>query len=175
MHMKQLYTLHKRARKLLMPSPNMDYNQKCSALKLFPLDKQLLLSKCVLMQKFFHGKAPQYLKDLMILLNVFTFTAINNFCPEQGSISLKRISPFGHFSVVSHHLRYPTEVNTFKRNTFQALTSPTSFNICIFMCYCTLFHFPCCYHFNAFIYITSKLARCVFYLFLIFIFYSMYL
>ena len=64
--MKQLYTLHKRAKKFLMPSPNMDYNQKCCALKLLPLDKQLLLSKCVLMQKVFHGKAPQYLKDLMI-------------------------------------------------------------------------------------------------------------
>ena len=64
--MKQLYTLHKRARKFLMPSPNMDYNQKCCALKLLPLDKQLLLSKCVLMRKVFHGKAPQYLKDLMI-------------------------------------------------------------------------------------------------------------
>ena len=65
-HTKQLYTLHKRAKKFLMPSPNMDYNQKCCALKLLPLAKHLLLSKCVLMQKVFHGKAPQYLKDLMI-------------------------------------------------------------------------------------------------------------
>ena len=92
--MKQLYTLHKRAKKFTMPSPNMDYNQKCCALKLLPLDKQLLLNKCVLMQKVFHGKAPQYLEDLMIPFNVFTFTAINNFCPDQGSITLKRVSPF---------------------------------------------------------------------------------
>ena len=65
-HMKQLYSLHKRAIKFLMPSPNMDYNQKCCALKLLPLDKQLVLNKCVLMQKVVHGKAPQYLKYLMI-------------------------------------------------------------------------------------------------------------
>ena len=44
----------------------MDNNQKCCALKLLPLDKQLLLNKCVLMQKCVHGKAPQYLKDLTI-------------------------------------------------------------------------------------------------------------
>ena len=65
-HMKQLYSLHKRAVKFLMPIPNLDYKQKCCALKLLPLDKQLLLNKCVLMQKVVHGKAPQYLKDLMI-------------------------------------------------------------------------------------------------------------
>ena len=65
-HMKQLYSLHKRAVKFLIPIPNLDYKQKCCALKLLPLDKQLLPNKCVLMQKVVHGKAPQYLKDLMI-------------------------------------------------------------------------------------------------------------
>ena len=48
-YMKQLYSLHKRAVKLLMPISNIDYKQKCCALKLRPLDKQLLLNKCVLM------------------------------------------------------------------------------------------------------------------------------
>ena len=38
-HMKQLYSLHKRAVKFLMPIPNLDYKQKCCALKLLPLDK----------------------------------------------------------------------------------------------------------------------------------------
>ena len=52
--------------KLLMPIPNMDYKQKCCALKLLHLGKQQLLKKCVLMQKAVHGKAPQYLKDLLI-------------------------------------------------------------------------------------------------------------
>ena len=64
-HMKQLYSLHKRAVKVLMPIPNINYKQKCCALKLLPLDKQLLLNKCVLMQMVVHGKPPQYLKDLM--------------------------------------------------------------------------------------------------------------
>ena len=57
-HMKQLYSLHKRAVKILMPIPNLEYKQKCCALKLLPLDKQLLLNKCVLMQKVVHGKIP---------------------------------------------------------------------------------------------------------------------
>ena len=65
-HMKQLYSLHKRAVKFLMPIPNLDYKQKFCALKLLPLDKQLLLNSCVLMQKVVRGKAPQYLKDRMI-------------------------------------------------------------------------------------------------------------
>ena len=59
MHMKQLYSLYKCGIKFSMPSPNMDYNQKCCALKLLPLDKQLLLINYVLMQKFVHRKAPQ--------------------------------------------------------------------------------------------------------------------
>ena len=95
-HMKQLYSsLHKRAVKFLMPIPNLDYKQKCCALKLLPLGKQLLLNKCVLMQKVVHGKAPQYLKDLMIpseRLHVHGNKQLN--CPEQGLISLKRVSPF---------------------------------------------------------------------------------
>ena len=65
-HMKQLYSLHKPAIQFLMPSPNMDYNQKYRALKILPLEKQILLNKYVLMQKVVHGKAPQYTKDLII-------------------------------------------------------------------------------------------------------------
>ena len=97
--MKQLYTLHKRARKFLMPSPNMDYNQKCCALKLLPLDKQVLLNKCVLMQKVFHGKAPQYLKDLVILLNVFTFMGITTFAQNKDRYLSNEFLLFGLFSV----------------------------------------------------------------------------
>ena len=52
-HMKQLYSLHKRAVNFFI-----DYKQKCCALKLLPLDKQLLLNKCVLMQNVVHGKIP---------------------------------------------------------------------------------------------------------------------
>ena len=66
MHMKQLYSLHNRVVKLLLPMPKKDHKQECCAFQLLPLDKQLLLNKCVLMQKVVHGKTPQYLKDLMI-------------------------------------------------------------------------------------------------------------
>ena len=48
----QLHSLYKRAMKLLMPIPNVDYKQNCCVL----IYKQLLLSKCVLMQKIVHGK-----------------------------------------------------------------------------------------------------------------------
>ena len=64
--MKRLYSLHKHAENFSTLIPNMDYKQKCCAFKLLPLDKRLLLNKCVLMQKVVHGKAPQYLKDLVI-------------------------------------------------------------------------------------------------------------
>ena len=50
-NLKLLYSVHKRAIKLLMPTPDMDHKQKCHVLKLLPLNKQLLLSMCVLMQK----------------------------------------------------------------------------------------------------------------------------
>ena len=56
--------LRARAINFLMPIPNMDYKPKTR--KLLPLDKQLLLNKCVLMQKVVHGKAPKYLKELTI-------------------------------------------------------------------------------------------------------------
>ena len=64
--LKQAYSLHRRAIKVLMPAPDMDYIQKGRALRLLPLDKQLLFNECVLMRKVVHGKAPQYLKDPMI-------------------------------------------------------------------------------------------------------------
>ena len=62
----QLYSLNKRAIKVLMQTPDMDYLQKCRAVILLPLDKQLLLNKRVRMQKVVHGKASKYLKVLMI-------------------------------------------------------------------------------------------------------------
>ena len=68
-HMKQLYPLCKCAIKFLVPILNKDYKGKCCALKLLPLDKQLLLTKYFLMQKVVHSKTQQYLKlvkDLMI-------------------------------------------------------------------------------------------------------------
>ena len=77
-----------------MPIPNLDYKQKCCALKLLPLDKQLLLNKCVLMQTVVQGKDPQYLKDLMIPSERLHVHGNNSFCSEQGLVALKRVSPF---------------------------------------------------------------------------------
>ena len=118
-HMKQLYSLHKRAVKFLIPIPNIDYKQKCCALK------QLLLKKCVLMQKVVHGKVPQYLKDLMIpserlhgnkqLLPRTRIDIFNTSFSFSGSSA---------WNSLAHHLRYPMELKTFKTKTFQALAKP---------------------------------------------------
>ena len=58
--LKQAYSLHRRAIKVLMPAPDMDYIQKGRALRLLPLDKQLLLNKCVLMGEKKHTKKQQH-------------------------------------------------------------------------------------------------------------------
>ena len=48
----------------------------------------------ILMQKVVHGKAPQYLKDLMIPSERLHVHGNNSFCSEQGLVALKRVSPF---------------------------------------------------------------------------------
>ena len=126
-HMKQLYSLHKRAIQFLMPSPNMDYNQKCCAPKLLPLDKQLLLNKCVLMQKIVHGKAPQYLKDLMIPFERLHVHGNKQLLPRTRIDIFKtsfHCSGSLAWNSLPHRLRYPMEVKTFKRKAFHALTKP---------------------------------------------------
>ena len=78
-----------------MPNPNMDYNQKCCALKLLPLDKQQLLpKKCVLMRKAVHDEAPEYLKDLMIPSERLHVHGNIQLLPRTRIDSLKRVSPF---------------------------------------------------------------------------------
>ena len=126
-HMKQLYSLHKRAVKFLMPIPNLDYKQKCCALKLLPLDKQLLLNKCVLMQKVVHGKAPQYLKDLMIPSERLHVHGNKQLLPRTRTGIFKTSFSFSGslaWNSLAHHLRYPMELKTFKRKAFQALAKP---------------------------------------------------
>ena len=124
-HMKQLYSLHKGAIKFLMPSPNMDYNQKCCALKLLPLDKQLLLNKCVLMQKVVHGTDPQYLKDLMISSQRLHVHENKQLLPRTRIDIFKMTFSFLgclEWNSLTHHLRYPMEVKTIQKKTFHALT-----------------------------------------------------
>ena len=56
-HMKQLYSLHKRTVKVLTPISNMDYKQKYSALKLLPIDKQLFLNNNKKLNVFYFKKS----------------------------------------------------------------------------------------------------------------------
>ena len=124
--MKQLYSLHKRAVKFLMPIPNLDYKQKCCALKLLPLDKQLLLNKCVLKQKVVHGKAPQYLKDLMIPSGRLHVHGNKQLLPRARIDIFETSFSFSGslaWNSLAHHLRYPMELKTFKRKAFQALAN----------------------------------------------------
>ena len=126
-HMKQLYSLHKRAIKFLMPSPNKNYNQKCCALKLLPLDKQLLLNKCGLMQKAVHGKAPQYLKDLLIPSDRLHVHGNKQLLPRTRTDIFKTSFSFWGplaWNSLPHYLTYPMELKTFKSKAFQALTKP---------------------------------------------------
>ena len=126
-HMKQLYSLHKHAIKFSMPSPNMDYNQKCCALKLLPVHKQLLLNKYVRMQKVVHSKAPWYLKDLMIPSEHLHIHGNKQLLPRTRTDIFKTSFSFSGFlawNSLPHHLRYPMEVKTVKRKAFQAFTKP---------------------------------------------------
>ena len=136
-HMKQLYSLHKRAVKLLMPIPNIDYKQKCCALKLLPLDEQLLLNKCVLMQKVVQGKAPQYLKDLMIPSERLHVHGNKQLSPRTRIDIFKTSFSFSRslaWNSLVHHHRYPMELKTFKRKAFQALAKlPRYFFILLFL------------------------------------------
>ena len=116
----------------------MDYNQKCCALKLLPVDKQLLLNKCVLMQKVVHGKAPQYLKDLMIPSERLHVHGNKQLLPwTRIAIFKMSFSSSGSlaWNSLPHHLRYPMEVKTLKRKAFHALTKPPWYVLLIFLFY----------------------------------------
>ena len=120
--MKQLYSLHKRDVKFLIPVPNIDYKQKCCALKLLPLDKQLLLNKCVLMQKVVHGEAQQYLKDLKIPSECLHVHGNKQTLPRTRIDIVKTSFSFScslAWNSLAHHLRYPMELKTFKRKAFR--------------------------------------------------------
>ena len=122
-----------------MPIPNLDYKQKCCALKLHPLDKQLLLSKCVLMQKAVHGKAPRYLKDLMIPSERLHVHGNKQLLPRTRIDIFKTSFSFSGslaWNSLVHHLRYPMELKTFKRKAFQALRYTSCF---LFVCLLLLF------------------------------------
>ena len=106
--------------------PNLDYKQKWCALKLLPLDKKLLLSKCVLMQKVVHGKAPQYLKNLMIPSERLHVHGNKQLLPRTRIDIFKTSFSFSGslaWNSLAHHLRYPMELKRSKGKHFRHLLS----------------------------------------------------
>ena len=86
-----------------------------------------LLNKCVLMQKVVHGKAPQYLKDLMIPSERLHVHGNKQLLPRTRIDIFKTSFSFSGslaWNSLAHHLRYPMELKTFKRKAFQALAKP---------------------------------------------------
>ena len=82
------------------------------------------------MQKVVHGKAPQYLKDLMIpseRLHVHETDISKQLLPRTRIDIFKMSFSFSGslaWDSLAHHLRYPMELKTFKRKAFQALAKP---------------------------------------------------
>ena len=104
-----------------MQTPDMDYLQKCRALKLLPLDKQLLFSKCVLMQNVLHGEAQQYLRDLMIPPKRLHVHGNKQLLPRAGIDIFKTSLSFSGsltWNSLPLRLRYSMHLNTFKRKAF---------------------------------------------------------
>ena len=79
------------------------------------------------MQKVVQGKAPQYLKDLMIPSERLHVHANKQLLPRTGINMFKTNFSFSGslaWNSVAHHLIYPMELKTFKRKAFQALAKP---------------------------------------------------
>ena len=86
-----------------------------------------MLNKCVLMQKVVHGKALQYLNDLMIPSEGLHVHRNKQLLPRTMTDIFKTSFSFSGSSAwnsLAHHLRYPMELKTFKRKAFQALDKP---------------------------------------------------
>ena len=129
-HMKQLYSLHKRAIKFLMPSPN-NYGLQSKVLcsQATPSRQTTIAqqNECVLMRKVVHGKAPQYLKDLMIPSERLHVDGNKQLLPRTRIDIFKMSFSFSGslaWNSLAHHLRYTMELKTFKRKEFQALAKP---------------------------------------------------
>ena len=75
------------------------------------------------MQKVVHGKAPQYLKDLMSPSQRLHVHGNKQLLPRT-KIGIFKTS-FSFSGSLAHHLRYPMELKTFRRKAFQALAKPS--------------------------------------------------
>ena len=82
------------------------------------------------MQKVVNGNVPQYLKDFMIHSERLHGHGNKQILPRARTDIFKTSFSFSGslaWNSLSHHLRYPMEVKTFKRNTFQTLTKPPGY------------------------------------------------
>ena len=96
----------------------------CLSPKLLPLDKQLLLNKCVLIRKVVHGKAPQYLKDLMIPSEHLHVHGNKQLLRRTKTDIFKTSFSFPcslAWNSLAHHFM---ELKTFERKAFEALAKP---------------------------------------------------
>ena len=94
------------------------------------------------MQKVVHGKAPQYLKDLMIPSERLRVHENKQLLPKTRIDIFKTSFSFSGslaWNSLPHHLRYPMEVKTFERKAFRALTKPPRY-IYIFFFLFFFFH-----------------------------------
>ena len=79
------------------------------------------------MQKVVHGKAPQYLKDLMIPSERLHVHWNKQLLPRTRIDIFKTSFSFSGslaWNSLPHHLRYPMELKTFKGKAFQSLAKP---------------------------------------------------
>ena len=105
----------------------MNSKENACTLKLFPLDKHLLLNICVLMQKI-HSRAPQYLKDLAIPSERLHIHGNKQLLPKIRIDIFKTSFSFSGslaWNSLPHHLRCPMELKTPQRKAFQALSKPS--------------------------------------------------
>ena len=126
-HMKQLYSLHKRAVKFLMPIPNLDYKQKCCALKTTPFRQTTIAQQMCSNAKGCSRQSPEYLKDLMIPSERLHVHGNKQLLPRTRIDIFKTSFSFSGslaWNSLAHHLRYPMELKTFKRKAFQTLAKP---------------------------------------------------
>ena len=66
----KLYSLHRKAAKLMMPDLSLTTDARLQHLGLIPLREKLMLNKAVLVFKAFRNLAPQYLKTFLFATTV---------------------------------------------------------------------------------------------------------
>ena len=125
--MKQLYSLHKRAIKFLMSSPNMDYKSKVLCSQTSPSRRTTITQQMCSFAKGCSRQSPSVPEDLMIPSERLHVDKNKLLLPRTRIDIFKTSFSFSGplaWNSLLHHLRYPMELKTFKRKAFQALAKP---------------------------------------------------